>query len=58
MELAEKYQVKAYPTFVVLKADGTEVYRTSGGSSSGRALSTKFVKGLIPSGRRRVNSSL
>ncbi|HAP19550.1 MAG TPA: hypothetical protein DCR38_17535, partial [Butyricimonas virosa] len=30
VELAKKYQVKAYPTFVVLKADGTEVYRTSG----------------------------
>lgn len=29
-ELAKKYAVKAYPTFVVLSPDGTEVYRTSG----------------------------
>lgn len=30
VELAKRYQVKAYPTFVVLKPDGTEIYRTSG----------------------------
>lgn len=29
-ELAKKYAIQGYPTFIVLKADGTEVYRTSG----------------------------
>lgn len=52
VELAKKYQVKAYPTFVVLKADGTEVYRTSGARPAEEFVD-KFVKGLIPSGRRR-----
>ena len=33
---------------MVLKADGTEVYRTSGGSVQRKSLSTKFVKGLDP----------
>ena len=35
VELAKKYQVKAYPTFVVLRADGTEVYRTGRSPSGG-----------------------
>ena len=30
LELAKKYAVKAFPTFVVLRPDGTEVFRTSG----------------------------
>ncbi len=30
LELAKKYAVKAFPTFVVLSPDGTEVFRTSG----------------------------
>lgn len=29
-ELARQYKIRAYPTFVVLSADGTEVYRTAG----------------------------
>lgn len=29
-ELAEKFNIRAYPTFIVLDAGGTEVYRTSG----------------------------
>lgn len=29
-ELAEKFNIRAYPTFIVLNAGGTEVFRTSG----------------------------
>lgn len=53
VELAKKYQVKAYPTFVVLRADGTEVYRTAGAVRR-MSLSTRFGKELIPSGRPKV----
>ena len=47
VELAKKYQVKAYPTFVVLKADGTEVYRTSGARPAGEFID-KIRKGIDP----------
>lgn len=53
VELAKKYQVKAYPTFVVLRADGTEVYRTAGAVRR-MSLSTRLGKELIPSGRPKV----
>lgn len=53
VELAKKYQVKAYPTFVVLRADGTEVYRTAGAVRQ-TSSSIRFGKELIPSGRPKV----
>lgn len=45
--------MKAYPTFVVLRADGTEVYRTAGARPADE-LSTRLGKELIPSGRPKV----
>ena len=56
VELAKKYQVKAYPTFVVLKADGTEVYRTSGARPAEEFVDT-IRKGIDPKWSP-VNSSL
>lgn len=53
VELAKKYQVKAYPTFVVLRADGTEVYRRQEPVRR-MSLSTRLGKELIPSGRPKV----
>ena len=47
VELAKRYQVKAYPTFVVLKADGTEIYRTSGARPANEFLD-KIQKGIDP----------
>ncbi|MBS7154522.1 MAG: thioredoxin fold domain-containing protein [Sanguibacteroides justesenii] len=47
VELAKKYQVRAYPTFVVLRADGTEVYRTSGARPAEEFID-KIRKGIDP----------
>lgn len=47
VELAKKYQVKAYPTFVVLRADGTEVYRTAGARPADEFVD-KIRKGIDP----------
>ena len=47
VELAKKYQVRAYPTFVVLRADGTEVYRTSGARPAEEFVD-KIRKGIDP----------
>lgn len=47
VELAKKYQVRAYPTFVVLRADGTEVYRTSG-TRPAEEFIDKIRKGIDP----------
>ncbi len=47
VELAKRYQVKAYPTFVVLKPDGTEIYRTSGARSADEFVD-KIRKGINP----------
>ena len=47
VELAKRYQVKAYPTFVVLKSDGTEIYRTSGARSANEFMD-KIQKGINP----------
>lgn len=46
-ELAEKYAVKAYPTFVVLSPDGSEVYRTSGYRPADEFVE-KIRKGIDP----------
>lgn len=46
-ELAQKYRVRAYPTFVVLKADGTEVYTTSGARPADEFVE-KIRKGIDP----------
>ncbi len=39
-KLAQKYSVSAYPTFLVLKADGTLVHRVVGGTLDGK----EFIK--------------
>lgn len=47
LELAKKYAVKAFPTFVVLSPDGTEVYRTSGYRPADEFVE-KIRKGIDP----------
>ena len=47
MELAKKYAVKAFPTFVVLSPDGTEVFRTSGYRPADEFVE-KIRKGIDP----------
>ena len=47
LELAKKYAVKAFPTFVVLSPDGAEVYRTSGYRPAGEFVE-KIRKGMDP----------
>ncbi len=47
MELAKKYAVRAFPTFVVLSSDGTEVFRTSGYRPAGEFVE-KIRKGIDP----------
>lgn len=45
--LAVKYKIRAYPTFVVLKADGTEIYCTSGARPASE-FTEKIRKGIDP----------
>ena len=47
LELAKKYAVKAFPTFVVLSPDGTEVFRTSGYRPADEFVE-KIRKGIDP----------
>lgn len=46
-ELAAKLKVRAYPTFVVLKANGEEAFRTSGALPAARFIE-KIRKGIDP----------
>lgn len=47
LELARKYAVKAFPAFVVLSPDGTEVFRTSGYCPADEFVE-KIRKGIDP----------
>lgn len=47
IEMARKYKVNAYPTFIVLKADGTEVYRVTGARPADEFVE-KIKKGIDP----------
>ncbi len=46
-ELAKKFRVGVFPTFVVLNADGEEIYRTSGARPAGEFVD-KIRKGIDP----------
>ncbi|OKZ16081.1 MAG: hypothetical protein BHV81_14830 [Butyricimonas synergistica] len=46
-ELAKKYRIGVFPTFVILNADGEEIYRTSGARPAGEFVD-KIRKGIDP----------
>ncbi|MBQ9223255.1 MAG: thioredoxin family protein [Prevotella sp.] len=48
VELAKKLAIKSYPTFIIFNADGTEVNRIVGGSTTAKEFVSKLAAAMDP----------